>query len=117
MHLPGSYRLGVADARSQAELMYTQHFEHMLLERQIDWSWVERIITEPNKVEEPDHENCHSCIADSIPAVWRCSVHQADLVIRIDHGERLDVSPDRSVHWANEDFNGSVAHPEPDPAR
>jgi Domain of unknown function (DUF4258) len=34
------------------ELTYTQHFEDMLLERQIDRSWVERAISEPESIEE-----------------------------------------------------------------
>ena len=34
------------------ELTYTQHFEDMLLERQIDRSWVERAISEPERIEE-----------------------------------------------------------------
>jgi Domain of unknown function (DUF4258) len=41
------------------ELTYTRHFEHMLLERQIDWSWVERAITEPDKIEEPEDGTRH----------------------------------------------------------
>ena len=41
------------------ELTYTQHFEQMLLERQIDWSWVERVISEPEKIEEPGDGTRH----------------------------------------------------------
>jgi hypothetical protein len=41
------------------ELTYTQHFEHMLIERQIDWSWVERVINEPEKTEEPGDGTRH----------------------------------------------------------
>jgi hypothetical protein len=35
------------------ELTYTQHLEDILLERQIDRSWVERAISEPECIEEP----------------------------------------------------------------
>ena len=45
---------------SYMELTYMQHFEHMLLERQIDWSWVERAITGPDKIKEPGDDTRHS---------------------------------------------------------
>jgi len=41
------------------ELTYTQHFEDMLLERQIDRSWVERTISEPERIEEPEDGTRH----------------------------------------------------------
>jgi Domain of unknown function (DUF4258) len=41
------------------ELTYTQHFEDMLLERQIDRSWVERTISEPERIEEPGDGTRH----------------------------------------------------------
>ena len=41
------------------ELTYTQHFEDMLLERQIDRSWVERAISEPERIEEPGDGTRH----------------------------------------------------------
>jgi hypothetical protein len=41
------------------ELTYTQHFEDMLLERQIDRSWVERAISEPESIEEPGDGTRH----------------------------------------------------------
>jgi hypothetical protein len=41
------------------ELTYTQHFEDMLLERQIDRSWVERAVSEPEHIEEPGDGTRH----------------------------------------------------------
>ncbi len=41
------------------ELTYTQHFEDMLLERQIDRSWVEHAISEPEHIEEPGDGTKH----------------------------------------------------------
>jgi hypothetical protein len=41
------------------ELTYTQHFEDMLVERQIDRSWVERAISEPENIEEPGDGTKH----------------------------------------------------------
>jgi hypothetical protein len=41
------------------ELTYTQHFEDMLLERQIDRSWVERVVSEPEHIEEPGDGTRH----------------------------------------------------------
>jgi hypothetical protein len=34
-------------------------FEHMLLERQINWSWIGHAITEPEKIEEPGDGTRH----------------------------------------------------------
>ena len=41
------------------ELTYTQHFEDMLLERQIDRSWVERAVSELESLEEPGDGTRH----------------------------------------------------------
>jgi Domain of unknown function (DUF4258) len=41
------------------ELTHTQHFEDMLLERQIDRSWVERAISEPGRIEGPGDGTRH----------------------------------------------------------
>jgi hypothetical protein len=41
------------------QLTYTQHFEDMLLGRQIDMSWVERAIPEPESMEEPEDGTRH----------------------------------------------------------
>jgi len=41
------------------ELTFTQHFEDMLLERQIDRLWVERAISEPESIEEPGDGTRH----------------------------------------------------------
>jgi len=38
---------------------YTQHFEHMLGERQIERSWVEHAITAPDRMEEPGDGTRH----------------------------------------------------------
>ena len=41
------------------ELIYTQHCEHMLLERRIDRSWVERAVADPEQIEEPGDGTRH----------------------------------------------------------
>jgi hypothetical protein len=41
------------------ELTYTQHFEDMFLEREIDRSWVERATSEPERMEEPGDGTRH----------------------------------------------------------